>query len=188
MSVREQQREKVVALLAGHLLETGLSQTSLRQLASAAGVSDRMLLYYFPDKAAVMSAAIERVAAGMVASLAELLPEGETLPPPVLLSRLAAMTTREDMRPVFRVWVEIVAAARREEPYTSLAASIIAGFRDWVAARLMLPDGADRNAAATAVVAFVDGLALVEICCGTAAASDAAAAIDLLLHPADARL
>ncbi|MEL0212249.1 MAG: TetR family transcriptional regulator, partial [Novosphingobium sp.] len=75
MSVREQQREKVVMLLAEHLLETGLTQTSLRQLANAGGVSDRMLLYYFPDKAAVMAAAIERVAGSLAAALAELLPE-----------------------------------------------------------------------------------------------------------------
>jgi AcrR family transcriptional regulator len=182
MSVREQQREKVVMLLAEHLLETGLTQTSLRQLANAAGVSDRMLLYYFPDKAAVMAAAIERVAGSLAAALAELLPENETLPPSALLARIAAMTTREDMRPIFRVWVEIVAAARREEPYTTLAANIIAGFRDWVAARLDLPAGAEREATAMAIIAFVDGLALVEICCGTRAAADAAKAVDMLLQ------
>ena len=92
MSVKEQQREKVVMLLAEHLLATGLSQTSLRQLARAAGVSDRMLPYYFPDKSAVISAAIERVAGSLASALAELVPEGETLPAPKLLSRLATMT------------------------------------------------------------------------------------------------
>ena len=182
MSIKEQQREKVVALLAEHLLQTGLTQTSLRQLANAAGVSDRMLLYYFPDKAAVMAAAIEQVAGSLAAALAELLPEDATLPPSALLSRIAAMTTREDMRPVFRVWVEIVAAARREEPYPTLAASIIAGLRDWVAARLDLSPNADRNATAMAIIAFVDGLALVEICSGTGAAADAANALDILLQ------
>lgn len=182
MSVREEQREKVVNLLAGHLLETGLSQTSLRQLASAAGVSDRMLLYYFPDKAAVLSAAIERVAASLAGALAELVPEGITLPPPTLLAQLSRLTMREDMRPVFRVWVEIVAAARQEEPYTTLAATIIAGFRDWVVRRLDMADGTDRDATAMAILAFVDGLALVEICCGMAAAKGAADAVEHLLN------
>lgn len=181
MSVKEQQREKVVMLLAEPLLATGLSQTSLRQLARAAGVSDRMLLYYFPDKSAVISAAIERVAGSLASALAELVPEGETLPAPKLLSRLATMTMREDMRPVFRVWVEIVAAARREEPYTTIAASIIAVFRDWVATRLDQPEGAERDAIAMAILAFVDGLALIEICCGTSAAEGAANAVNLLL-------
>jgi AcrR family transcriptional regulator len=45
MSTRDEQRDKVVERLAGHLLEHGLARTSLRQLAAAAGVSDRMLLY-----------------------------------------------------------------------------------------------------------------------------------------------
>ncbi|MCX7283128.1 MAG: TetR/AcrR family transcriptional regulator [Novosphingobium sp.] len=182
MSTREQQREKVVALLAEHLLDTGLSQTSLRQLASAAGVSDRMLLYYFPDKAAVMTAAIERVAGSLMAALAYLVPEGVTLPPPALLSQLATMTLREDMQPVFRVRVEIVAAARSGEPFATLAATILSGFREWVAARLDLPAGADRAATAVAILAIVDGLALVGICSGTDTAQGAATAIDQLLQ------
>ncbi len=37
-------REKVTERLAAHLLDTGLSQASLRQLAQAGGVSDRMAL------------------------------------------------------------------------------------------------------------------------------------------------
>ncbi|MFY8208820.1 MAG: TetR/AcrR family transcriptional regulator, partial [Caulobacter sp.] len=49
MNVRDEQRARVIAVLADHLLATGLSQASLRQLAAAAGVSDRMLLYYFAD-------------------------------------------------------------------------------------------------------------------------------------------
>ncbi|MFN9375915.1 MAG: hypothetical protein ACK564_02585 [Novosphingobium sp.] len=44
MSIRDAQREAVIERLAGHLLAHGLARTSLRQLAQAAGVSDRMLL------------------------------------------------------------------------------------------------------------------------------------------------
>ena len=55
MSPRDEQRERVIGALTGHLLRTGLSQSSLRQLAAAAEVSDRMLLYYFVDKAEVLA-------------------------------------------------------------------------------------------------------------------------------------
>jgi len=51
MAVRAVQRQVVTERLAGHLLASGLSRTSVRQLAAAAQVSDRMLLYYFRDKA-----------------------------------------------------------------------------------------------------------------------------------------
>lgn len=181
MRIRDQQREKVVALLAAHLLETGLTRISLRQLAQAAGVSDRMLLYYFPDKAAVLSAAMERAAGDMAAALATIVPEGVCLAPSELLSRLAVLTTRDDLRPIFRMWVEVVAAARREEPFTTIARTIMDGFVQQLALRVDLPNLDDRIAAATAVLAFVDGLALVDICAGSQATSRAANAVGLLL-------
>jgi len=61
MTIREEQRRRVTERLAGRLLATGLSRTSVRQLAAAAaaaaGVSYRMLLYDFKDKAEVIAAA-----------------------------------------------------------------------------------------------------------------------------------
>ena len=66
MGIRDEQRERVVERLSGHLLATGLAQVSLRQLATAAGVSDRMLLYYFDDKAEVLSASLQRIAGQMM--------------------------------------------------------------------------------------------------------------------------
>lgn len=44
MVSREEGRRQVQTALARHLLDSGLSRTSLRQLAGAAGISDRMLL------------------------------------------------------------------------------------------------------------------------------------------------
>ncbi|NCU12087.1 MAG: TetR/AcrR family transcriptional regulator, partial [Sphingomonadaceae bacterium] len=81
MSVRDEQREAVVERLAAHLLETGLSRTSLRQLAAAAGVSDRMLLYYFADKAEVLSAVLARVAGELAMRLTKAIPDGAPLKP-----------------------------------------------------------------------------------------------------------
>ncbi|MCA3750444.1 MAG: TetR family transcriptional regulator, partial [Phenylobacterium sp.] len=57
MTVRAAQRQVVTERLAGHLLASGLSRTSVRQLAAAAQVSDRMLLYYFRDKAEALGEA-----------------------------------------------------------------------------------------------------------------------------------
>ncbi|MBB4613015.1 TetR/AcrR family transcriptional regulator [Novosphingobium taihuense] len=180
MTIRDQQREKVVALLAAHLLETGLTRISLRQLAEAAQVSDRMLLYYFPDKASVLASALERAAGQLATRLEELVPEGTCLKPAVLMSRLAALTTQEDLRPVMRMWVEVVAAARREEPFKTIAAGILEGFRQWLMPRLDLPDDERRDATTLAILAFVDGLALIDICAGGDAATRAADVAGLL--------
>ena len=54
MTVRETQRAEATEAIADHLLKEGLARTGVRQLAAAAGISDRMLLYYFKNKDEVM--------------------------------------------------------------------------------------------------------------------------------------
>ncbi len=182
MSVRDEQREAVVERLAAHLLETGLSRTSLRQLAAAAGVSDRMLLYYFADKAEVLSAVMARVAGELSMRLAEAIPGEAPLKPSILVRRAAAFTTGPEMRGFMRLWVEVVAAAARgEAPFPAIVAQVMAGFRLWVDARLDLPAGADREATAAAIIAVIDGLALVDICAEDDIATRMSAALGALL-------
>lgn len=177
MSIRDDQRSKVVAALSQHLLTTGLSQVSLRQLAAAAGVSDRMLLYYFPDKTAVLAAALGTVAEGLAEGLAQAIPADKALRPGDLIVQVARMTTDTGMRPMMRLWVQVVAAAAKgEAPYVEISARIVAGFQQWIESRLDVPQ-AQRKDLALAILALVDGLALVEICSGDEAATGAAGAL-----------
>lgn len=165
MSIRDAQREAVIERLTGHLLAHGLARTSLRQLAQAAGVSDRMLLYYFADKAEVLAAVMARVAGELSLRLAEAIPDGAPLRPAELVRRAAAFTTGPEMRRFMGLWVEVVAAAARGEvPFPAIVAQVMAGFRLWVDSRLDLPPGADREGTAAAIIAVIDGLALVDIC------------------------
>ena len=182
MSIRNTQRKAVIERLTGHLLEHGLARTSLRQLAQAAGVSDRMLLYYFTDKAEVLAAVMARVAGELSQRLAEAIPDDEPLKPAELVRRAAAFTTGPEMRRFMRLWVEVVAAsARGEAPFPGIVAQVMAGFRQWVDTRLDLPAGADREGTAAAVIAMVDGLALVDICSDDQIAPRMATALATLL-------
>jgi len=182
MGLRDEQRETVVERLAAHLLETGLSRTSLRQLAAAAGVSDRMLLYYFADKAEVLSAVMTRVAGELAMRLAEAIPGDTPLKPAELVRRAAAFTTGPEMRRFMRLWVEVVAAAARgEAPFPAIVAQVMAGFQLWVDSRLDLPADADREGTAAAIIAVIDGLALVDICAEDDIAARMSAALGTLL-------
>ena len=188
MTTREEQRQLVIERLSRHLLDVGLAQASLRQLAAAAGVSDRMLLYYFSDKAEVMATALASVAGQMTARFAEAIPAGILLPPNELVVRAASFTAQDDMRRFMRLWIEVLAAAaKREEPFVTVAAQIMAGFQQWVDQRLDVPPGTDREAVAAAIIALVDGLALVEMCSGEIIATRAVAAIASLFGGSAAR-
>ncbi len=182
MGIRETQRETVVDRLAAHMLERGLAQTSLRQLAAAAGVSDRMLLYYFTDKAEILATVMARVAGELALRLADAIPEQPPLKPAELIRRAAAFTTGPDMRRFMRLWVEVVAAASRgEAPFPAIVAQVMAGFRAWVDARMDLPETADREGTAAAIIAIIDGLALVDICSEDDIAPRMAAALGALV-------
>lgn len=179
MIQRDAQRDAAAEKLARHVLATGLGQTSLRQLAKAAGVSDRMLLYYFTDKAEIMVTVMERLAGELAEHLSDGIAESPALRPAVLLQRAAALTTAPEVRPYMRLWIESVAAAARdEEPFPAITQAILSGFREWLDQRLDLPPGADREAVAMAILATLDGLALIEICSGPATVARAVAALE----------
>jgi AcrR family transcriptional regulator len=176
MIVRDEQRERVIGLLAEHLLATGLGQASLRQLATAAGVSDRMLLYYFRDKTEILSETMARIASQIATSLAQALPDGALMTASALACTAATITSGDEVRPFMRLWIEVVAAAaRNEQPFVEIAQHITAGFLQWIEARLDPTLIADRAATAAMIFALIDGFALMDICVGREHATAAAA-------------
>lgn len=178
MISRDEQRAKAVERVAEHLLRTGLAETSLRQLAAAAGVSDRMLLYYFRDKTEVLAAAMEHNAGALAHRLTEAFPPGAALPVSGLIAAASAFTTGEAMRPYMRLWIEVIgAAARGEAPFVDIARNIVAGFLQWIEAQLPAADFADdraRRTAAAGILAFIDGLAFLEVGVGPEMTREAA--------------
>lgn len=179
MAVRDEQRQRVIGDLAGHLLRTGLSQASLRQLAAAGGVSDRMLLYYFADKTEVLALALQKVAADMAAGMGQAIPEGTRLGADAFMAATARHVVDGPFRPYMRLWIEIVAAAARgEAPFVEIAAGITGGFLDWIESRLDPAVTPDPKGAAALILATLDGLALVDICSGPDRALAAAAELE----------
>lgn len=162
MGVREDQRERALERLAAHFVENGLGAASLRQLAAAAGISDRMLLYYFADKEEVVACSLARVADGFAAALDASIPE-ERVAPEILMSRALALVRTQAFRPSMRLWLQIVAAAaNREPPYASIAAAIVGTFLDWLGRRIALSDQTARREAAALILGTIDGIAMFD--------------------------
>ncbi|ATC31016.1 TetR/AcrR family transcriptional regulator [Caulobacter vibrioides] len=179
MNVRDEQRARVIAALADHLLATGLSQASLRQLAAAAGVSDRMLLYYFADKTEVLALAMQSLAGGMAAQLETALPADQRLSQAALTAKAARLVVDPVFRPFMRLWIEaIAAAARQEPPFDVVARQIGEGFLAWIEARLDPALVSDPPGAAATILALLDGLALLEVCGGEDRVQSAVAALE----------
>ena len=161
MMTEPDRRAALLAAVAGHVLEHGLQATALKQLAAAAGTSDRMLLYYFKDKAELMAAVFEYLAAQFTATM-----EALRLPGPVpeaeLRRHLAGLVLSEASQPFLRLWLEIVAASARGEPMARAAASRIGqGYLDWIAQQLDLP-AEEARIASVRIFTEVEGLVLLD--------------------------
>lgn len=151
-------RQALLEKLVDHVLAHGLPGASLRPLAAAAGTSDRMLLYYFTDKAALIAAILQTGAARMAAAL-----EAATGPerrPVVQLSReLHTLIRHPNFWPYMKLWLEMVAlAAQGDAVCRSVGEAVARGFIDWIAARIDVP-AAERLLAAQRMLRDVDASA-----------------------------
>jgi AcrR family transcriptional regulator len=181
MGSKEDQRERAIRLLAATLLEKGLAETSLRQLAKAAGVSDRMILYYFKDKADILASTLSRIALEMTVLLTDAIPENANLPPVDFIAAATAVTQAPVMRPYMRLWIEIIAvAARGEQPYSAVANQVTTGFLGWIETRLAGEASETKRATAAMIFAMIDGLAILDMCAGEGQSAMAARAFKAL--------
>lgn len=182
MSKKIEQRARALEKIAEHILSDGLSQTSLRQLAAAAEVSDRMLLYYFDDKTDVLTAALGTIVANMSAELSAAIPEAPKMSASDLMRAAATLTLGDKFAPYMRLWIEIVAeSAHGRAPYQDMAGIIAQGFLAWIEARLDQTRTDDVAGTSAMLLAMIDGLALLKACSDPDAPQKAASQMVALL-------
>lgn len=161
MAVSSDKKTDLIERLADHILSHGLLNASLRPLAKAAGTSDRMLLYYFKDKDALMEAVLDNIAARITVIL-----DQSAAPEPLPLETLAPMLI-ESMKsdlfwPYLRLWLETAALAAGGDPlYKSVGERIGRGFVTWGASQLAAPDEASRQRDAAKLLVQVEGSVLL---------------------------
>lgn len=167
-------REDMLRAALDVTARVGFGCLSFGRVAKELGTSDRMVVYYFPSKADL----ITEVAAQMGSQLQALLDTAfgsEPQPVDSLMSRAWPILTAPDADPVFAAYLEIVGlAAAGQEPYTTLAPRLIDAWVQWLAPRVAAPDPTDREGVALAAIAQLDGLLLIRHARGPEAADLAA--------------
>ena len=157
MTKAETKREEIADRLADYLLAEGLIGASLRPLAAAVGTSDRMLLYYFRDKEALISAALQRVSERLDGLLLAKT-WAPTTSPDDLRSELLTLTSSDEFRPFMCIWLEIAALAARGDPlFQTIGGQIAASLQQWIASCLAYPAPARRQAIAGRLLRVIEG-------------------------------
>ena len=157
----DRRRADIIDRLADHVLAHGLAAASLRPLAEAADVSDRMLLYYFPDKAAIIAAVLERVAKRLTLLLGE-----HTGPAPLpfetLLTTLHGVLFSDHIWPYLQLFLEVAALAGRGDPVArSVGEQLGRGFLAWGTAQLDSP-AERRDHDAARLLTMVEGMMVLK--------------------------
>ena len=168
---RQELLEAAVALC----LQEGLSALTFGKVARAAGVPDRTVVYYFPNKERLLEAVLDVLAQRVLA----LLDDGGVatrLPAHDLPAQLWPRLGGPGARSVMAVWIELFArGGTGEEPYQRLARALAQGWLSWLAERVDAPTAQARADGAARALAVLDGALLLRHV-GLAAEADAAVA------------
>jgi AcrR family transcriptional regulator len=133
-------RESLLPLLAQHVLAHGLGQASLRPLAKASGTSDRMLLYHFGSKEALIAELLGYLARSYSQALDAALAGDQATTRGQALARILVHARSEAMQPFMALWWEIVAgAARGLTGFAPAAHAIMDELLGWLETRM--PEG-----------------------------------------------
>jgi len=134
-------KESLLPLLMGHVLAHGLGQASLRPLAKGAGTSDRMLIYHFGSKEALVTDLLSHIAQVYSAMLDGVI-AGQDRPATraALLERIMAQNGDPAMQPFMRLWWEIVAGSARGLPgFREAACAMVGELLAWLEGQM--PEG-----------------------------------------------
>jgi AcrR family transcriptional regulator len=134
-------RDTLLPLLAAQVLAHGLGQASLRPLGRAAGTSDRMLLYHFGSKEALLADLLAYLARSYAAALDEALAGARPQTRGQALSRILKHARSPAMQPFMQLWWEIVAGAARDVPgYRSAAHAMMDELLGWLEGQMPAGD------------------------------------------------
>ncbi len=126
-------KDNLLPLLARHVLAQGLGGASLRPLAKAAGTSDRMLIYHFGTKEALIVDLLGHLARDYAAALDAAMGTERAATRGQALARILRHARSEAMRPFMQVWWEIVAGAARGLPgYRPAAHAMMGELLGWL--------------------------------------------------------
>jgi AcrR family transcriptional regulator len=155
-------RNELVEQIAAHMLAEGLGETSLRAIAKAISTSDRMLLYYFKDKADLLETVLAAIAQQLASILAAARSDSKPQAYTALFKEMWGAIQTPSVLPYIKLWIELSAAAvRHREPKARAANQIADLFLDWTESRLAPRPGLSRRHQATLLMGTIDGLAML---------------------------
>jgi len=154
-------------------LESGVAALTFSRVGRRLKISDRTVVYYFPTKLDLVNAVTGALVTDMMALLEDAF-GSEPLSQIDLMRRAWPVLTTPSADRVFALYFEIVGlASSGQAPFDMLAARLVEGWVEWLGPRVLGSSKEIRRRRALATVAQIDGLLLVRLVLGSAAADEA---------------
>lgn len=167
-------KEDILAGALASAFDDGLSQLTYGRVAKALGISDRIVVYYFPTKNDLIGEVLLSVGVELQQTLGPALaePAADHL---AVARAVWPVLARPEADPVFALFFEANGlAASGREPYRTLIPQLVESWIAWTESFIEGPVDERRTEAETAI-ALIDGLLLVRQLVGPDAANRAAA-------------
>lgn len=156
-------KDAMLQAMVAHVLQQGVAEASLRPLARAAGTSDRMLIYHFGSKQALIGEILIALAALFGRLLDTQFAAQRATSRKACLATIAEITRSPEMRPMMRVWMQVLAAsAAGETAYLATGTAIIDRLLGWVEHHLPPADPAPGQTARTMLV-LIEGAVVLDL-------------------------
>lgn len=160
-------------------MDEGLAALTYGAVARRLGISDRMVVYYFPTKMDLMTAVLGELSRHLQETIAVAVDEQPVTFESLLARTWPLLATPASDR-VFGLFFQVVGlASDGSEPYRAAIRALIEGWADWMEPRLVVPAGCTRRGAALAALARIDGLLLLRRTAGARAANQAMRAMTI---------
>jgi TetR/AcrR family transcriptional repressor of bet genes len=148
---REERRRAIASAAVDAIAAHGLDGAKLTDIASAAGLTTGAIAHYFPDKDAVLAAALEEVCTRLMVHIGP--PEGL----PTFEELAETLPLSEDSRQAWRVWLAYWGRAPFSEKLRQIHTQYYLDIETALAEQLEADCEAPRDLAA-AIIAAIDGV------------------------------
>jgi AcrR family transcriptional regulator len=172
-------RNELLAVAMDIALTEGVSAVNFGRVAKKLGISDRMVVYYFPNKTDLINTVVFEIGLQLQTMLESAFGP-EPLEPLELMRRAWPVLSTDAVTPMFDGFFEIIGLASvGKSPYNDLAPLLLNGWIEWLVPRVKSTDPVQQRAIAASVVAQLDGLLMVRRISGANVALLAAQAMGI---------
>lgn len=177
MGYRRHSSDEILRAAVATAMDQGLAALTYGAVARRLGISDRMVVYYFPSKTDLSTAVLGELGRQLQEAVAAAV-DPQPLTFEGLLARAWPVLATPASDRIFSLFFQVVGlASDGSEPYRSAVRALVMGWADWLEPRIVAPAGCTRRAAALAAIARIDGLLLLRRIAGARAANLAARAM-----------